>query len=199
VLILPQGKKWLLIFDNAGRNFMSDIPSFANSLVENAQILKGYLPIGASGAILLTSRKYYNFFKDMGRRGDTVLPFSPTQSYELLLELLGDDWKELNRTGRIEKSEIDAATSMLAELKGLGLAIQQAAVLIKNPEIGGPTIARTLEIFKERIRSLPERHYAPRSESEKPLDALWDMTFESLSRDARILLGVLGWLSPGEQ
>jgi hypothetical protein len=86
---------------------------------------------------------------------------------------------------------------MLERLGGLALAIQQAAILIKNPEIGGPTISKTYEMFKEKSRTLPERHVSDRSSTEKPLDALWDMTFNSLRKNARVLLGVLAWLSPG--
>jgi hypothetical protein len=103
----------------------------------------------------------------------------------------------MDREGRIPTSEVTAAKHMLNQLEGLALAIQQAAILIKDSETGGPTIAKTYEMFKERSRTLPERHMTPRSSSERSLDALWDMTFNSLTRNARALLGVLAWLSPG--
>jgi|ERR1700733_3376929 hypothetical protein len=153
--------------------------------------------MGSSGAILTTSRKYYNFSKDLQRRGETIKPFDREQSWDLLLQLLGDDWKKMEREGQIPLSEVSAAKNMLERLGGLALAIQQAAILIKNPEIGGPTILKTYEMFKERIRTLPERHVSNRSNTELPLDALWDMTFSFLTKNARALLGVLAWLSPG--
>lgn len=124
-------------------------------------------------------------------------PFDSAQSWDLLIRLLGDEWKALDQEGKIPASEILAARKMLGKLEGLALAIQQAAVLIKNPEIGGATIAKTYEMFKEKIRTLPERFSAPRSNSESALDALWDMTFNFLSENARSLLGILAWLSPG--
>ena len=127
----------------------------------------------------------------------TRKPFDPAQSWDLLLQLLGDDWKKMEREGHIPPSEIQTAKSMLERLGGLALAIQQAAILIKNPEIGGPTISKTYEMFKEKIRTLPERHVSERSSTEISLDALWDMTFNSLTKNARALLGVLAWLSPG--
>ncbi|PMD12013.1 hypothetical protein NA56DRAFT_57621 [Hyaloscypha hepaticicola] len=173
-------KKWLLIFDNA----------------ESDQIIRPYWPVGAMGAVLVTSRKYYNFAKDESRKGDTVKQFTAKQSWELLLELLGDEWKKADKEGTIPQSEIIAAKNWLEQLEGLALAIQQAAINIKNPSIGGPTIAKTYEKFKERMKTLPPRHSSPRSASEVPLDALWDMTFSSLRPHARILLGVLSWLSP---
>jgi hypothetical protein len=153
--------------------------------------------MGASGAILTTSRKYHNFSKDLQRRGETIKPFGPAQSWDLLLHLLGDDWKKMEREGQIPPNEVSAAKNMLERLGGLALAIQQAAILIKNPEIGGPTISKTYEMFKERIRTLPERHVSDRSSTEEPLDALWDIIFNSLTKNARALLGVLAWLSPG--
>ena len=68
--------------------------------------------MGASGAILTTSRKYYNFSKDMLRQGDTIKPFDPRQSWDLLLQLLGEDWKKLDREGRIPQTEATAATGI---------------------------------------------------------------------------------------
>jgi hypothetical protein len=149
------------------------------------------------GAILITSRKYYNFAMDEIRKGDTVKQFTARQSWELLLELLGDEWKEADKQQTLPQSELTAAKNMLEQLEGLALAIQLAAILIKDPEIGGPTIAKTYEEFQERMKTLPPRHSSPRSASEIPLDALWDMTFSSLGSHARTLLGVFSWLSPG--
>ena len=134
---------------------------------------------------------------DLKRKGETIKPFDPDQSWDLLLQLLGDDWKKMEREDRIPPSEVSAAKNMLERLGGLALAIQQAAILIKNPEIGGPTISKTFDVFKEKSRTLPERHWSDRSSTERSLDALWDMTFKSLTRNARVLLGVLAWLSPG--
>ncbi|KAH0564815.1 hypothetical protein GP486_001804 [Trichoglossum hirsutum] len=173
-------KRWLLIFDNAGQDY----------------ILQGYWPVGASGAILITSRKYYNFCKDTLRQGTTIKPFDPKPSWDLLLQLLGDDWKKLDREGRIPQSEITAAKQMLGKLGGLALAIQQAAILIKNDEIGGPTIVKTYEMFEKTFQTLPGRLLGERGSTDRALDTLWDMTFNSLTKNARILLSVLAWLSP---
>ncbi|KAG4437548.1 hypothetical protein IFR05_006982 [Cadophora sp. M221] len=173
-------RTWLLIFDN----------------VESEKVLRPYWPTGASGAVLITSRSYFNFIKDISRQGQTVKPLDPKQSWELLLDLLGDHWKELNIKRQLPDSEIAAAKSMIMQLEGLPLAIEQTATLIKDETIGGRTIARTYEAFKDRIRSLPERLSISRSVSEKSLDTLWDITFKGLSRNARSLIGVLAWLSP---
>jgi len=103
----------------------------------------------------------------MMREGNTVKPFDPKQSWDLLLRLLGDDWKKREAEGRLPQSEISAARNMLDKLEGLALAIQQAAILINNPEIGGTTIAKTYELFIEKKRTLPARHSSTRTTSEK--------------------------------
>jgi hypothetical protein len=171
--------------------------AIGNVDLEHDQTLQGVWPIGSSGAILITSRKYYNFSKDIQRRGDTIKPFNSKQSWELLLEYLGEDWKSRDRKGLIDPSEMAAAKGLLENLEGLALAIQQAANLITNPKIGGPTVATKFALFKERMRTLPGRHFSERSSSEQALDTLWDVVFSALSGNARILLGVLSWLSSG--
>lgn len=175
-------RRWLMIFDNA----------------ERESILKQYWPIGSNGAILITSRKYYNFMKDGRRRGDTVKPFNEKQSWDLLMQLLGGNWQRLDQEGLIKGSEDAAARQFLSKLQGLALAIQQAANLINNPNIGGTTIASTFELFKENERSLPARQSGDRSEIVHSLDTLWDMIFKHLSRNARDILSVVSFLSPGK-
>jgi len=80
----------------------------------------------------------------------------------------------------------------------LALGIEQAASLIKNPRIGGATIASTYESFKEHKRKLPPRATGQSSDIIQSLDSLWNMTFTNLTRNSRDLLGVLSLLSPGE-
>jgi hypothetical protein len=77
------------------------------------------------------------------------------------------------------------------------LAIQQAAVSIMNPDIGGETIAGTLEVFESNFQSLPEGPDKERLEMIRALDALWNMNFSILTPNARNLLSVLAMLSPG--
>lgn len=176
-------------------NHLVSPAKFAKYSTERDSILKGYWPVGAKGAILITSRKYYNFIKDNQRRGDTVKPFNEQQSFDLLILLLGEQWQ--NRL--LRPAEITAAKTLLRKLGGLALAIQQAAVLINNPEIGGSTISGALELFNSNAQRLPERpDTETRSEMVHALDTLWNMNFSILSPNARNLLSVLAMLSPGK-
>jgi hypothetical protein len=159
--------------------------------------MKGYWPVGAKGAILITSRKYYNFMKDNQRKGDTVKPFNDQQSFDLLMLLLGEYWQNLHTRGLLRQSEINAAKTLLKKIGGLALAIQQASILINNPDIGGATIAGALELFNSNAQRLPERPDTERSEMIHALDTLWNMNFSILTPNARSLLSVLAMLSPG--
>jgi hypothetical protein len=130
-----------------------------------------------------------------------------------LIRLLGPDWQERDKIGLIQPSEDRAARELLGNLGGvslykykefvpmlmkqLALAIQQAAQLIRNPDIGGMTIASTYAAFKEDKGKLPDRHSGERSEIYKSLDTLWSITFNSLSGNAHDLLSVLSLLSAG--
>jgi hypothetical protein len=69
----------------------------------------------------ITSRNYYNFTNDAQRKGDTVKPFTDTQSWDLLMKLLGPDWEDLDRQGLIKTSEMSAAKELLRDLGGVSL------------------------------------------------------------------------------
>lgn len=135
--------------------------------------------------------------KDSQRKGDTIKPLNEQQSFDLFMLFLGEHWQNLYERGLLRQSEINAAKTLLKKLSGLMLAIQQASLLINNPEIGGSTIAGTLEIFNSNAQRLPERPDTERSEMIHALDTLWDMNFSILTPNARNLLSVLAMLSPG--
>jgi len=152
---------------------------------------------------------------DAKRKGDTIKPFDGQQSWNLLMKLLGPDWQDMDRQGVIKSSEDIAAKQFLKQLGGvsslsliqdlisdikcqLALAIQLTAELIRDPKIGlGNTIQAVYNSFKENKASLPRRQVGEdRSDIIHSLDSLWNMTFNSLSRNARDLLSVLSLLSP---
>jgi hypothetical protein len=73
-----------------------------------------------NGSILITSRDYYNFMKDMRRKGQTVKVFDEQESWDLLLQLMGKEWSDKFRDGRLKETENDAAKAWIKDLKGLG-------------------------------------------------------------------------------
>jgi hypothetical protein len=135
--------------------------------------------------------------KDSKRKGSTIRPLSEQESFDLLMLLLGEHWQNLYKEGLLPQSEINAARTLVKKISGLVLAIQQASILINNPNIGGETIAGTLETFNSNAQRLPERPDGERSEMIHTLDTLWNMNFSILTPNTRNLLSVLAMLSPG--
>ena len=127
-----------------------------------------------------------------------VQPFDAKQSWELLLQFLGEDWKQKNSENKIPPSEIEAATALLRRIGGVSLAIQQAANLIKDPGVGGPTIAQTFEVFKKRYRDFKRRNPNAESDTLRTINTLWDMSWSRLDTKSKSLLGVMAWMSPGK-
>jgi hypothetical protein len=86
---------------------------------ESETILRGYWPIGANGSILITSRQYYNFMKDINRKGETIKPFNDDESWDLLIRLIGNKWAEAEKSGRLTSADYQAARDWLKKLGGL--------------------------------------------------------------------------------
>ena len=176
-------KKWLLIYDNA----------------ERSNLLKGYWPVGGQGAMLLTSRSYYNFFEDEQHQGETVEVFDQREREELLLTQLGAKWqaehlRDDEMLSNIERAAID---TLLKQTGGLPIAISQAAKLIKDEEINsGQTVRRFMDMFRQQFQNLPRRHSTERDPLVKALDTVWAISFETLSPNAKTLLQCISFLAP---
>lgn len=86
---------------------------------ESETILRGYWPIGANGSILITSRQYYNFMKDANRKGETIKTFNENESWDLLVQLMGNEWIEAEKSGQVSPDDHQAAKEWLKKLGGL--------------------------------------------------------------------------------
>ncbi len=112
---LGQKKKWLLIFDNAAE----------------PKDLKGYLPQGDGGHVLITSR--FSAWRGTTRPLD-VKVWERKESIVFLLK----------RTGQQDEA---AAAELAQELGDLPLALEQAAAYM---EACGESIAGYLKLFRKR-------------------------------------------------
>lgn len=209
-----------MIFDNAGKlppecSVSEPFNSFIDK--ESETTLRGYWPIGAMGSILITSRQYYNFMKDINRKGETVKPFNEQESYDLLIRLLGDKWTNAKKSGQLKEADIEATRDWAKKLEGLrmytlvcitnvllifhlALSIATAARLITNPQhTPSFNIAESYARFIHSEQNLPARYLADRTSMIHNLDALFDMVFRALTKPARDLLSVLALLAPGRR
>ncbi|EXJ60696.1 hypothetical protein A1O7_04849 [Cladophialophora yegresii CBS 114405] len=176
-------KRWLLIYDNA----------------ERAQLLKGYWPNGGHGAMLLTSRSYFNFFGDDQRHGETVQLFNDIERRNLFLTCLGEPWQltHLNSDDMMVEIEEAAITALLKKTGGLPIAIRHAATLILDAEINPTRTARAfMEMFSESYLRLPRRQLSERDPLVLALDCIWNISFKNLTEPAKNILSGLSLLAP---
>ena len=176
-------KRWLLIFDNA----------------EKEQLLDAYWPKDKAtyGSILITSRSHYNFENKEVRNGETVSLFNEQERWELLMELLGEEWQNEHLTGKQEAVERYAARQLMANLDGLALAVAQAANLILETRLTHDQSVHTiLQLFEQNRMRLPPRQMGHRDAVTHALDTIWSISLNALSQNARRLMGVFAMLSP---
>lgn len=176
-------KKWLLIYDNA----------------ERQQTLKGYWPTEGRGAMLLTSRAYYNFFENEHLSGETVQLFNDEERRALLLAHLGDAWqtKYLRSEDMMYEIEEAAISTLLHNTGGLPIAIMHAAKLILDRNINTHgTVRSFMEMFKDSFETLPPRQSTERDQLIHSLDTIWKIAFDNLNEYAKVILSGLALLSP---
>jgi hypothetical protein len=57
--------------------------------------------------------------KDANRKGETIKTFNDVESWDLLLQLLGEPWIEAHQKNMLRKSDVAAARAWLERLDGL--------------------------------------------------------------------------------
>jgi tetratricopeptide (TPR) repeat protein len=157
--------KWLLIFDNA----------------TGPEAVKGYLPQGRGGQVLITSRNpnWQGLAQPL-----EVEALSPPAAVAFLLQ----------RTGQ----EDEAAAAALAEDLGrLPLALEQTGAYM---EATGRTLDEYLELFRSSRLDLWAQEAAPR-DYEKTVATTWELAMEQVRNDseaAAYLLDLSAFLAPDD-
>jgi tetratricopeptide (TPR) repeat protein/nucleoside phosphorylase len=168
---LSQKGKWLLIFDNAGE----------------PQDLRGFIPQGGSGHILITSRN--PVWRGLARPLD-VRVWDRPESVAFLLK----------RTGRTEaagEGEKATAGQLADELGDLPLALEQAGAYI---EWCGCAIGHYLGLFRSRRQEMLRKG---KSSQEYPdtVATTWELSFQKVkaaSPTAPDLLNLCAFLAPDD-
>ncbi|PVH73049.1 hypothetical protein DL98DRAFT_576474 [Cadophora sp. DSE1049] len=162
----------LLIFDN----------------VESGHIFDLYWPVAEHGSILITTRRR-GYATQPVSVGLELKEFDSTQGARFLVHsLLNEITDEFN-------PEFKAAMGLSEKLSGLALAISQMAALIN---------ARSMSLDKFMI--LYDKHQKKVHRERRTgwkyagynhaLDTVWELSFEALEPDSRLLLGILSFLVP---
>lgn len=164
---LSPSVSWLLVFDN----------------VDDPQVLEGFLPLGAPGCVLFTSRdphaKHSAF---LATAGVDIQPFSEQESSQLLERLT-------NKTGH--------SSAIHERLGGLPLAITQMASVIIRQEL---SLAEFIESYDEEIKThsseLLRTRFPSLTQSNDYKETLWSVWAFQALKHSRGLLDVLSMLDP---
>ena len=160
---LEQNRGWLLAFDNA----------------PGASEVRSYLPRGATGHVLVTSRNPV--------WGGTATPlpvrqFERRESVEFLLRC----------TGQADETSAGALADALGDLP---LALEQAGAYIEET---GRSISGYLELFRDRRRELLARGM-PSTEYPDTVATTWEISFQQVEgTPAADLLRLVAFLAPDD-
>ena len=154
--------------------------------VESSQLLTEYWPVGNAGAILITTRHRALAFQPAST-GAEIPPFSDDEGSKFLFHLISNP--------QADKKERDSALALSKRLGGHALGITQMAALIYSR---GWSCEKFINIYDKQ----PRRTHRMKDQTwmhggyHHSLDTVWLLSFESLSPDATLLLGILSMLSP---
>ncbi|RSL88039.1 hypothetical protein CEP51_001902 [Fusarium floridanum] len=179
-------RRWLLIFDN----------------VEAYKDIQDYLPTGARGDIIITTRyePVAMSVQSSNKCCRTVPKLDKMQSQALFLQLLfsadsdGDGTKHPGTSlEALSEGDQDAVKFLLHDMDGLALGIRQLASIIKYREL--TDIANFAGQYKKYLPQILDNSEGIEGHT---LQTLWKVTFESIQDkpDAKTMLGLLCCLDP---
>jgi hypothetical protein len=145
--------------------------------VETTDLLLQYWPPAGRGDILVTTRNHNIAYEPAGD-GIEVPYFNISEGSDLIMHLL-----RLDVARNVQQSEIIAATQLAEKLSGHALALSTMAGLIYRRRWSIREFLGRYEKDARRIHT-------------KSLDAIWHLSFESLSKDSFTLLGIVSFLMP---
>ncbi|MBI3734026.1 MAG: tetratricopeptide repeat protein [Chloroflexi bacterium] len=160
---LRQHPRWLLIFDNANR----------------PDDLDPYLPRGATGHVLITSRN------PVWRQTASPLPISGLKRSEAIAFLL-------KRSGDTDRAAADKLAGALGDLP---LALAQAAAVV---EATTGSLASYLDLFLTRRRELWKRDEPP-SDYHATVATTWEISFQQVAAQSAAgadLLNLCAFFAP---
>ena len=169
-------RTWLLIFDNA----------------EDDALLRKYWP-ESTGAIIITSRRWYNFNNNALRQGQTIQPFQPAEGWDLFVLLA--NWGDKIKNREVSEDDLVAAKELITEFEGLPLAIDQAASLVQAGRFS--SVRELLLAYHDAAtNAVPHRPSHQHSTTNHAVDSIWYVSCQNLTRNAKAILNVLCLLSP---
>lgn len=148
---------------------------------ESSETILDYWPVANQGCALITTRNH-NLAYEPAELGIEVLPFDKESGTRFILHLLSRDV-----ASDVKSGEYESACELSARLSGHALAISQMTGLLNSRKWG---ISEFVGIYDRNTRQMLNR---PGTNS---MDAVWKLSFESLSPQNSIILGIMSYLVP---
>lgn len=144
--------------------------------VEDDKLLMPYWPEASHGKAIITTRNHNLVYK-FATSGLEIPSWDAKTGSEFLLFLLKDN------IGRNIQAEGISAAQLAEKLSGHALGISHMAGLIQRRSW---SITEFMRIYLKNPKRLHETE----------LQAVWDVSFNTLEKDSRIFLGVASFLVP---
>lgn len=149
--------------------------------VESMDLLLSYWPVASRGQVIITTRNH-KFAFELAERGIEVTSWDSETGSQFLVHLLSTDIGE-----EIAAADIKSANQLSERLSGHALAISHMAGLIYRRSW---SISEFVDIYKKQ----PQKMHGISGNSS--INALWDISFSSLSPKSQEILGVLCFTAP---
>lgn len=140
-----------------------------------------YWPDAPRGQALITTRNR-NFAYDPADGGLEIAAWDAETGAQFLLHLLSADLGD-----QLSSEEVTSAHKLSTTLSGHALAISNMAGLIYRR-------SWSISEFLEMYERMPQKVHGVSGNSS--INALWDMSFKTLSEQSRTILGVMAFLAP---
>ena len=172
-LTRPEGKQWLLVFDNA----------------EKSEDVKPYWPNCKHGTILLTSQK-----RDLSHLAGPDIQLEPLDAKDGGTLLL----KHLRRFSqkKVHPGDLNDAARIARVVDGLPIAIAHIAGCIDQSQL---SLTEFIDLFEQQDqarRIWEQGASASTHQYGKRLNTVWDIALRELDSTASDLLNIMSMLSP---
>lgn len=149
--------------------------------VESLDLLLNYWPDATHGQALITTRNR-NFAFDPADGGLEITTWDAETGSQFLLHLLSTDI-----SARLTSHEITSAHKLSINLSGHALAISHMAGLMYRRSW---SISEFLDLYEK----MPEKVHGV--SGNRSINAIWELSFKSLSDESRTILGIMAFLAP---
>ncbi|KAI7288787.1 hypothetical protein KC343_g1092 [Hortaea werneckii] len=149
--------------------------------VESADLLTTYWPETSRGQVILTTRNH-NLAFSPADAGYEITAWDAEKGSHFLLHLLSID---ISR--HLTESETKGAQELSTQLSGHAMALSLMAGLIHRRSW---SIDEFAKIYKRQPQKVDQKF------GNNSIQAIWQMSFQSLNKQSSAILGVLAYLSP---